>query len=108
MGKGNQKDKEKITRILVSKPYPKHLDLTRSKKIKSFPLLKNGSRAMKLKAYNVKDLRKVILSNICAFGTIASILMAAYCDSLNYSTKVNNLTSKIYCWSSSKVLFKME
>lgn len=68
--------------------------MTRSRNIKSLPILKNGSRAEELKACNVPQLGKVILSNTCAFDTIASVLMAAYCDSLVYSTKIKNLKPK--------------
>lgn len=60
---------------LLSNPHLRHLYLTLSRNIKSLPLLKNGSRAMELKACNVKDLGKAILSNTCTFDTITSILI---------------------------------
>lgn len=70
------------------------MDLTRLRDAKSLPILKNGSRAEKLKACNVHQLGKVILSNTCAFDRNTSILTAAYCDNLTYSTEVNKLTPK--------------
>jgi len=70
------------------------LDLTRTRNIKSLPILKNGSRAEELKACNVNELGKVILTNTCAFDSITSILMAAYCDSQIYSTEVDKLKPK--------------
>jgi len=79
---------------LLPNPHFRHLDLTRSRNIKTLPVLKNGSRAEELKACNVNELGKVVLSNTCAFDTITSILMAAYCDSQLYSTKLDNLTTK--------------
>jgi len=79
---------------ILPNPHLRHLDLTRSRNIKSLPVLKNGSRAEELKACNINELGKVILSNTCAFDTITSIFMVAYCDSQIYSTEVNDLTQK--------------
>lgn len=79
---------------LLPNPHLRHLDLTRTRNIKSLPILKNGSRAEELKACNVNELGKVILTNTCAFDTITSILMAAYCDSQIYSTEVDKLKPK--------------
>jgi hypothetical protein len=36
----------------------------------------------------VKNFGKVILCNTCAFDSVASILMVAYCDSINYNTSI--------------------
>lgn len=62
--------------------------------MKSLPVLKNGSRAEELKACNLNELGKVILTNTCTFYTITSILLTAYYDNKIYSTEVNNLTPK--------------
>lgn len=32
---------------------------------------------------------KIIISNTCAFDTVSSILMVTYCDSTEYSSKVD-------------------
>lgn len=54
------------------------------------PLLKNGSRAEELKSCVVKNIGEVIMSNTCAFDTVTSIIMVAYCDSVKYSQKLND------------------
>lgn len=94
-GSRNKKSKRQRNNksYILPNPHLRHLDLTRSRNIKSLPVLKNGSRAEELKACNINELGKVILSNTCAFDTIASIL-TAYCDSQIYSKEVNNLTPK--------------
>jgi len=61
--------------------------------MKTLPILKNGSRAEELKSCSIKDYGKIILSKTCAFDSAASILMVAYCNSINYNTVVDNSNS---------------
>lgn len=50
-------------------------------------MLKNGSRADELKACALKSQNtNVIMSNTCAFDSIASMIMISFCDSQNYSS----------------------
>jgi len=65
--------------------------LNNSRKIKSLPILKNGSRASEIKSCNTLDMGRVVISNTCAFDTIASIFMVSYCDSSRYSVEVNHM-----------------
>jgi hypothetical protein len=61
------------------------------KKNKTLPILKNGSLRSpsgELKSCMVKNFGQVILCNTCAFDSVASILMVAYCDSNNYNTAI--------------------
>jgi hypothetical protein len=61
------------------------------KKNKILPILKNGSLrspSEKLKSCMVRNFEQVILCNTCAFDFVLSILMVAYCDSVNYHTAV--------------------
>jgi hypothetical protein len=63
------------------------------KKNKILPLLKNGSLRSpsgELKSCMVKNVGQIILCNTCAFDSIASILMVAYCDSLNYNIAISS------------------
>jgi len=49
-------------------------------------LLKNGSRAEELKSCKLKSLdSNVVLSNTCAFDSITSMVMVAFCDSQLFS-----------------------
>jgi len=86
-------------------PHLRHLHLNNSKNIKSLPLLKNGSRAEELKAITVKDIGKIVLTNTCAFDTIASIFTVAYCDSILYSNEIDNIlnSSDFFCFISKMV-----
>ncbi|XP_025192698.1 uncharacterized protein LOC112592766 [Melanaphis sacchari] len=71
----------------------------------SLPLLKNGSRAEELKSCVVQRIGKVIMSNTCAFDTVTSIIMVAYCDSVKYSQELNNfLESNKYFSFISKIV----
>jgi hypothetical protein len=61
------------------------------KKNKTLPILKNGSLRSpsgELKSCMVRNFGEVILCNTCAFDSVTSILMVAYCDSINYNTAV--------------------
>jgi len=80
----------------------RRLHLNNSKNIKFLPLLKNGSRAEELKAITVKDIGIVVLTNTCAFDTIASIFTVAYCDSILYSNEIDNIlnSSDFFCFIS--------
>jgi hypothetical protein len=63
------------------------------KKNKTLSILKNGSlRSLsgELKSCMVKNFGQVILCNTCAFDSIASILMVAYCDSVNYNIAISS------------------
>jgi hypothetical protein len=65
--------------------------LQNMKKNKTLPILKNGSLRSpsgELKSCMVRNFGQVILCNTCAFDSVASILMVAYCDSVNYNTAV--------------------
>jgi len=88
------KRQRKSNSYLLPITHLRHKDLTRSRNIQSLTILENGSRAEELKAFKISELGQVVLSNTCTFDTITSITMAAICDSLNYSTKVDSLKSK--------------
>jgi hypothetical protein len=66
-----------------------------SKTIQSLPLLKNGSCAKELKSCSISNMGKIIISNTCAFDTITSILMVAYCDSNEYNSKVDECDNSL-------------
>ncbi|KAF0707720.1 Uncharacterized protein FWK35_00038333 [Aphis craccivora] len=70
-------------------PLLRNLDINNPKNIKLLPILKNGSRAEELKSCTIAELGKVILNNTCAFDTLASIFMTAYCDSNNYQKQID-------------------
>lgn len=84
-------NKKKIQSYLHPNPHLRHLQIKNLKKIKTLPILKNGSRADELTSCTVEDFGKVILSNTCAFHSVLSILIVAYCDSVNYNTEVDGL-----------------
>lgn len=86
-------NKKRIRSYLNPNPHLKYLELNNLKKMKTLPILKNGSRAEELKSCSMKDYGKIILSNTCAFDSAASILMVAYCDSINYNTVVDSSNS---------------
>lgn len=92
----NRKSKKQRTTksYLVPNSHLRHLNLNNSKNKLSLPLLKNGSRAEKLKSCVVQSIGKVIMSNTCAFDTVTSIIMVAYCDSVKYSQELNNFLEK--------------
>lgn len=81
----------KLNSYLSPNPHLCHLDLNNSRNIKSLPVLKNDSRAIDLKSCNILGLGRVVLSNTCAFDTIASIFMVSYCDSRRYSLEINRM-----------------
>ena len=81
----------KLNSYLSSNPHLSHIDLNNSRKIKSLPILKNGSRASEIKSCNTLDMGRVVISNTCDFDTIASIFMVSYCDSSRYSVEVNKM-----------------
>ncbi|KAL5239287.1 hypothetical protein ACI65C_006697 [Semiaphis heraclei] len=68
----NRKPKRKrnLNSYLYPNPNLRHLQINNSKNIQSLPLLKNGSRAQELKSCTIKNIGKVILSNICAFELV--------------------------------------
>lgn len=70
-----------------------HLRMNNSKNLRSLPVIKNGSRADELKNCTVQNIGRIILSNTCAFDTIASILMVSYSDSIEYCRKVDLSTN---------------
>lgn len=65
-----------------------HLRMNNTKNIQSLPILKNGSRADKLKSCTVENIGKVVMSNTYAFDSVASILMVSYSDSMNMEIKL--------------------
>jgi len=72
----NRKSQRKNKSYLVINPHLRHLDLNNSKKITYLPILKNGSRSTELKnVKNLCDTRCVVLTNTCAFDSLASVLM---------------------------------
>jgi len=81
----NRKSKRQKTNksYLMPNPLLRHLNLNKPKNIKSF-LLKNGFRADELKSCAIPEIGNVILTNTCAFDTLVSLFMTAYCDSVNY------------------------
>jgi hypothetical protein len=65
--------------------------LQNMKKNKTLPILKNGSLRSpsgELKSCMVRNFGQVILCNTCVFDSVSSILMVAYCDSVNYNTAI--------------------
>lgn len=90
---------------LVPNPHLRHLNLNSSRNIKFLPLLKNGSRAEELKAITVKGIGKIVLTNTCAFDTIASIFTVAYCDGILYSYEIDKIldSSDFFCFISKMV-----
>jgi hypothetical protein len=81
----------KLNSYFSPNPHLSHIDLNSSRKIKSLPILKNGSRASEIKSINILNMGKFVLTNTCVFYTIASIFMVSYCDSNRYSVEVNNM-----------------
>lgn len=79
----------------VPNPHLRHIDISNPRNPFNLPLLKNGSRAEEIKSCYLKSINEnVILSNTCAFDSIASLLMVSFCDSKNYSNKI--LEDKTY------------
>jgi len=70
----------KLNSYLTPNPHLSHIDLNNSRKIKSLPISKNGSRVSEIVSCNTLDMSRVVLSNTCAVDTIASIL----CQSLKW------------------------
>lgn len=89
----NRKSKRQKTNksYLMPNPLLRHLNLNKPKKIKSFPVLKNGSRADELKSCSISEIGNVVLTNTCAFDTLVSLFMTAYCDSVNYKKNIDNI-----------------
>lgn len=84
--------RQRITNsYLNSNSHLRHIDLNNSRSMTSLPNLKNGSKVTDLKSRNLKDYGKVAISNTCAFDTLASIFMVAYCTSKRYSEEINCL-----------------
>jgi hypothetical protein len=83
----NKKHK-KNNSYLEPNPHLRHVNLKKSKIVRILPLLKNGSRATELKACSVNQIGKVVLMITCAFDTIASIFLVAYCDSQLHYNKI--------------------
>ncbi|KAL4141463.1 hypothetical protein QTP88_004100 [Uroleucon formosanum] len=76
----------KSTSYILPNPHLSHVKLDNSRNSRLLPLLKNGSRANELKSCAFKSQNaSVILSNTCAFDSIASMIMISFCDSQNYS-----------------------
>lgn len=72
----NRKSHRKDKSYLVTNPHLRHLELNNGKNIKSLPLLKNGSRSTELKSAKSKLVEgKIVLTNTCAFDSLASLLM---------------------------------
>jgi len=86
----NKKQKQKS--YLTPNPYLRHVNINNSRNTVILPILKNGSRAEELKSCNIKDIRKIIFSNTCAFDTLTFIFMVSYCDSEHYKNYIDGLT----------------
>lgn len=72
------KNQRKSKSYLVPNPHLRFLNLDSNKNNKSLPILKNGSRFKELKSCKIKSITgKVILSNTCAFDTLASLIMVS-------------------------------
>lgn len=70
------KKQRKSKSYLVPNPHLRYLNLDNKKNSKSLPILKNGSRFEEIKSCKVKSLTgKVVLSNTCAFDTLASLII---------------------------------
>jgi hypothetical protein len=82
----------------------KHINIKKYKIVRTLPLLKNGSRATELKACSVNQIGKVVLTNTCAFDTIASIFLAAYSDSQLYSNKIDIILDSTFFSFISKIV----
>lgn len=52
-------------------------------------VLKNGSRAEDLKAFQIKVYWKIVFTNTCAFDTEVSLIMVAMCDSDRYLRSID-------------------
>ncbi|CAH1737655.1 unnamed protein product [Aphis gossypii] len=87
----DRKNKQRKSKsYLIPNPHLKYLDINNTRSLKSLPILKNGSRFKELKSCKAQNISgKVILSNTCAFDTVASLIMVAYCDSKRYAEKVD-------------------
>lgn len=89
----NRKSKRQKTNksYLMPNPLLRHLKLNKYKNIKSFPVLKNGSRADELKSCTISEIGNVVLTNTCAFDTLVSLFMTAYCKSVNYKKHIDTI-----------------
>lgn len=93
----NKKTKKKLksNSYLLPNPHLRHLDMNASKNIKTLPFLKNGSRADQLKSIKVKNIDgAIVLSNTCAFDAVVSLIMVAFCDSINFSNTLLQKNTK--------------
>lgn len=78
--------KLKSNSCIIPNPHLRHVNMNNSRYSPSLPILKNGSRADKLKSCKLKNIDTiVILSNTSPFDAIASLLMVSFCDSKLYS-----------------------
>jgi len=98
----NRKSKRQKTNksYLMSNPLLRHLNLYKSKNIKSFPVLNNGSRADELKSCTISEIGNVVLTNTCAFDTLVSSFTTAYCDSLKYKKHIDTAIENDYIFFS--------
>jgi len=70
------KKQRKTNSYLQPNPHLRHLNLNNSRQMKSLPILKNGSRSEELKSCKSKVTQgKIILTNTCAFDSLASLIM---------------------------------
>ncbi|KAF0711022.1 Uncharacterized protein FWK35_00031160 [Aphis craccivora] len=86
------KKQRKTNSYLQPNIHLRHLNLNNSRQIKSLPILKNGSRSEKLKSCksNVTQ-EKIVLTNTCAFDSLASLIMVSYCDSILYAENIDSV-----------------
>lgn len=76
----------KSNSYLIPNPHLRHLNIRNLKSKQSLPLLKNGSRFEELKSTKNKILNeKIILSNTCAFDSLASLMMVSIISKVFYS-----------------------
>lgn len=72
----NRSSQKKSSSYLIPNAHLRHLDLKNSRSIKSLPMLKNGSRSKELKSCTSNSVSgRIILSNTCAFDSLASLIM---------------------------------
>lgn len=91
----NRKSRRQLKNsYLKPNPLLRHVNINNLRSITALPILKNGSQAEKLKSSTVKEIGKVILSNSCAFDTLASVFMVSYCDSEDYKKNLDQLNIK--------------
>lgn len=84
-------NQQKCNSYMCPNPNLRYVQIKSGNNIQTLPLLKNGSRSKELKCSKIKNTGRVIISNTCAFDTLASIFMTAYCDSENYQQQIDEL-----------------